>query len=236
MVPVGKDMTRFYESLLVIFAGFYCASLFAVRSRQLYALTLFSLVVSLSHYAVLFFLSYEGQVSFTTTYPLLFSAALIVGFGYLSVNVLRLTAQKRGDLIVNIAFYKLGAQGPICFFSEQALDKSVEVSMGGYLYSAIGQGQQYHQGLFGPVPWGNNEANQAAYVYSILLPDSEVPDPRLNKRNYLLITIVLRREMVHLVDASGIEKDLSNIVRHVSDLASLPEAQIQNIVREIHNR
>ncbi len=235
-VPLGKDMSRLYEALLIIFAGFYCASLFAVRARQLFALTIASLGVNLSHFAVLFFLSYGAQVSSTTTYALVFSIGLILGFGYISVNVLRLTSQKRGDIFTNIVFYKLASQGYVCFFAEHTLDPDLEVSMGGYLFSAIGQGQQYHLGIFGPIPWGPKELKQVAYVYSSMLRDSGVPDTRLKKSNYTLICLILRQDMANLVERSGLQRTLDSKVKNISDLANLTEEQIQNMARDIHDQ
>ncbi len=235
-VPLGKDMSRLYEALLLIFAGFYCASLFAVRARQLYALTFCSLGVNLSHFTLLFVLSYGAHVSSTITYALVFSVGLILGFGYISVNVLRLTSQKRGDIFSNIVFYKLASQGYVCFFAEHALDRDLEVSMGGYLFSAIGQGQQYHLGIFGPIPWGPKDLKQVAYVYSSMLTDSGVPDNRLKDTNYTLICLILRHDIANLVERSSLKRTLDSKVKKISDLASLTEDQIQNMVRDIHNQ
>ncbi len=234
LIPMGKDMTRLYESLIMIIVDFYLASLVAIRSRQLVILICLSFCVISSHFAVLFFLSYGGEFSFTTLYPHLYSLALVVGCGYVSLKVMSLTAHKRGDIFTNIVFYKLGQTGPECFFIDHPLERGLQASMGGYLYSAIGQGQQYHLGLFGPVPWGDKEAKQVAYIYSALLSDSGVPDIRLNGRNYLLIALILRQDMVHLVERNDLQIDLETSIRLISDLSNLAESQIREIVQVIH--
>ncbi|MHA2298186.1 MAG: GAF domain-containing protein [Candidatus Hodarchaeales archaeon] len=94
---------------------------------------------------------------------------------------------------IGIVAYTLGLKGPSPFFIDNMyFISNLEVTlvrMGLYLMTAIGQGQDHASGLFGPLPVPGHE-EYLVIVYSFTIPDEMQRDPRLNKKSYVLLTLV----------------------------------------------
>jgi tetratricopeptide (TPR) repeat protein len=60
---------------------------------------------------------------------------------------------------------------------------------------ALGQGQLYYEGLYGPLPLTES---YSSLVYARILPDSTQEDPRLDKKAYALICLGYPRDQDHI--------------------------------------
>ncbi|MHA1521156.1 MAG: hypothetical protein ACTSRK_13310, partial [Promethearchaeota archaeon] len=64
----------------------------------------------------------------------------------------------------------------------------------GSLFSiTLGQGQQYHQGLFGPLPFGNTSSY--ALVFAQTIADQTQKERRTHGRAYFLFSLVYQKKM-----------------------------------------
>ena len=69
-----------------------------------------------------------------------------------------------------------------------------KIVMTGSLFSiALGQGQAYHEGLFGPLPFG--EKDLSSIVYALLIEDLTQVQKRTHNQTYLLLCLVFTKKM-----------------------------------------
>ena len=73
-----------------------------------------------------------------------------------------------------------------------------------FLSIAIGQGQNYHHGLFGPLPIPEGKETEGkdklAILYSFSVKDEKMIDPRASKRNFIMIAFVLGTQVSNFFD------------------------------------
>ncbi len=91
--------------------------------------------------------------------------------------------EKWGAVIDNVENLNLNDSG-----TQQTLNEL------GAVYSfSIGQGQNYNEGLFGPLPF---EKNKQAIIYAKMMNDSSHSIKRLDGKNFILFTLVFPSKMV----------------------------------------
>ncbi|MFX0095971.1 MAG: tetratricopeptide repeat protein, partial [Candidatus Hodarchaeota archaeon] len=95
--------------------------------------------------------------------------------------------------------FKVGQTGPMIHIGEN-IDLSEPERMGevmhiGALYAmSLGQGQEYHEGLFGPLPFG--QSNLRAIIYTRQMSDSTQTEKRSRGLSYMLFSLVFLQKMV----------------------------------------
>ncbi len=108
-----------------------------------------------------------------------------------------------------------------------------QIILSGALYtSTLGQGQTYHQGLFGPFPFGKQ--NLRSLVYSKLIND---PSQKRNKGTiFVLVCFVFKKNIVPLFyDRIKIEIIFKNWLKKNTHINDLNQTSIENIYNLINS-
>ena len=92
--------------------------------------------------------------------------------------------EKWGIVIVNVENFEI----------TELKNKKTITEVGAIYSFIIGQGQNYNEGLFGPLPFGKN--NKQAIIYSKMMIDSSQDFKRLDGKNFVLFTIVFPSKMI----------------------------------------
>lgn len=67
----------------------------------------------------------------------------------------------------------------------------------GSLYSiSLGQGHSYHEGIFGPLPFG--QKNLRSIIYTLMIDDPSQTNNRSKKKSYVLLCLVFKKKIVPL--------------------------------------
>lgn len=230
-----RPINRLYETTAILIVGLLIITLYALKRVQ-YAMYTFIMVGILSlHFFVLVFHSYEGIFYNETIYTFAESVFFLIIAGIASFTILSLTVQSRTNVFTNVVLYKMTKMGPNAFFTEHPLEEDLLMTSGVYIYTAIGQGHSYPTGLFGPLPFGDDK-NQVALVYSTIVTDSNFPDPRLDGKNYIMIAFISKRGDEDLIDRRKLSEIISTQIKEISDLSTLQEKEIFQIIHVIRSQ
>ena len=130
----------------------------------------------------------------------------------------------------NTIIYKMTSVGPTPVFTEFEMDHDLLVKSGIFFYTAIGQGMQLNTGLFGPLPFGEDDSN-VALVYGSFVSDSDYP--RLKTQNYVLVVFVAKSKLVALVDKKRLIDVLIIKLGEIEDFSMLSEKDIRAMIKKI---
>ncbi len=95
-----------------------------------------------------------------------------------------------------LIFYAFQETGPTPVWAVDGEHVKVEndevllLRMGTYLYVLIGQGHNYPEGLYGPLPTTDHPELEC-FVLSKMIYDPVQKDPRLREQNYIILTIIV---------------------------------------------
>ncbi|MHA2272084.1 MAG: hypothetical protein ACXACI_09495 [Candidatus Hodarchaeales archaeon] len=93
--------------------------------------------------------------------------------------------------------------------------------LGLFYFTAIGQGGEYHQGLFGPLPVPNDKEH-VSFVFASLVADKAQLDDRAAGQSYTLVCLLCPRSQVpKYMDRAAIEESLSNIMNPLKDVSEI---------------
>ena len=120
--------------------------------------------------------------------------------------------------------------GPTPVFNEFEMDHDLLIKSGIFFYTAIGQGMQLNTGLFGPLPFGEDDSN-VALVYGSFVSDSDYP--RLKTQNYVLVVFVAKSKLVALVDKKRLIDVLIMKLGEIEDFSLLSEKEIRAMIKKI---
>ncbi len=117
-----------------------------------------------------------------------------------------------------IIMYTFREQGPYPSWASDGRlvqvkeDEILLYRLGTYFYVMIGQGHNYPAGFFGPLPTTDHPEYES-FVLSVMIEDPEQHDPRLEGRNYVLITFVVPRGMlISPLPREHLEQELSRMI------------------------
>lgn len=101
-------------------------------------------------------------------------------------------------------------------------------------YLTIGQGSNYHCGLFGPLPF--IESEQRSLVYANFLGDSGLKDPRMQQKNYLLLTIVFPARLSPIFyDQQKITSEFETFFLNFKNIQDLNETRLKEFQLRLLN-
>lgn len=120
--------------------------------------------------------------------------------------------------------WKMGPQGPEVVDSEvpdalipRSKQEMAGLLMGTVFISVLGQGDMYHEGLFGPLPVPLPDSEVRCLLVSKVLRDSSQEDHRLAGRNYVLVGLVYPNSAE--VERSIIQRLVTDWFNDLTDLA-----------------
>lgn len=100
------------------------------------------------------------------------------------------------------------------------------------LYSiSLGQGQAYHEGLFGPLPFG--ETDLRSIIFTRIISKREETE-EVETNNYVLFCLVFPREMMPLFyDRKRVEIFFTENTDHITSLTQITQEFLQNLHENI---
>ncbi|MFX0113985.1 MAG: hypothetical protein ACFFB3_05525, partial [Candidatus Hodarchaeota archaeon] len=100
--------------------------------------------------------------------------------------------------------------------SEQFIAK-----LGLFYFTAIGQGGDYHQGLYGPLPVPNDKEH-VAFVFSTLVADEAQLDVRAEGQSYVLVCLLCQKAHVpKFIDRPLIEASFADFFTNLEDISEI---------------
>jgi len=111
----------------------------------------------------------------------------------------------------------------------QAQQTLIEV---GAVYSfSIGQGQNYNEGLFGPLPFGKDKQ---AIIYAKMINDSSQKLKRLKGKNFILFTLVFPSKMVQFFyDRQKLTHIFEDEINNISMVHEIDEVFLHKLRKKI---
>ncbi|MHA1717959.1 MAG: tetratricopeptide repeat protein [Promethearchaeota archaeon] len=103
----------------------------------------------------------------------------------------------------------------------------------GSLYSiTLGQGQAYHEGLFGPLPFG--EKNLSSIIYALLIKDLTQVQKRTHNRTYLLLCLVFDKKMEPIFyDRQKIKEIFENQLKNIKNINQIDKNFLEFLRKKI---
>ena len=101
---------------------------------------------------------------------------------------------------------------------------------------SVGQGHEYHKGLFGPLPIAL-PSHSRAFIYSLILTDEENIDKRLNESNLALVTLLLPEKIVKFFnDRILLESLFNQQFNHIESITEITEKFLEHFLSKIKKR
>ncbi|MFQ5977847.1 MAG: hypothetical protein ACE5OZ_06955 [Candidatus Heimdallarchaeota archaeon] len=98
------------------------------------------------------------------------------------------------------------------------------LQLGLFYFTAIGQGENYHRGFYGPLPMPN-ETEYVSFVFTTLIPDQAQLDPSIEDQSYVLACLACHKTHVpKFMDRLDIEATFNNIFATVFDIREINSA------------
>ncbi|MFX1250285.1 MAG: tetratricopeptide repeat protein [Promethearchaeota archaeon] len=133
--------------------------------------------------------------------------------------------------------FKVGEAGPTIHKGEN-IDLSDPARMGemmhiGTLYAmSLGQGQEYHEGLFGPLPFGRSDLR--AVIYTRLVADQTQTEKRSHGMSYMLFCFVFLQKMVpFFYDQQKLEQLFETETSSLNDVTDITQEFLTNLRKKI---
>ncbi|MHA2298824.1 MAG: hypothetical protein ACXADA_22545 [Candidatus Hodarchaeales archaeon] len=139
--------------------------------------------------------------------------------------------------LTSLILIKLTDLGPVIHDHDIHFIQSDENDLTGlatYYSIALGQGQHYNQGLFGPLPFLATDYH--SLVYAILVNDTEQSDERFKGQNYILLCFLYHKKLERIVNKcrEEIEEIFELYFSSNNDLSQV-EHDLENIKAMIQN-
>ena len=139
------------------------------------------------------------------------------------------------------AVYKLGTTGSEVVSAQEgdiqvknSLDLlSWHLKAGLVFLTALGQGSEYHIGLFGPFPVPASKEH-SALVYATILPDAQADDPRMPGRSYTVVGLFYPRTLEILFPERDFISDvLAKFLDNIKDASELDNEKLDMLRNRI---
>ncbi len=98
---------------------------------------------------------------------------------------------------------------------------------------AVAQGEQYHEGLYGPFPYPDHP-DLLVLVFSKFLPDSKMDDPRFDKENYCLFVFAYPKGFYQIqFNRNEIEQIFKEFTESIIDVRDIRPQHLKELKRTI---
>ena len=136
------------------------------------------------------------------------------------------------------AIFNIGEEGtqlmhyePIHFMTNP---KDELTRLGTFYLIAIGQGDGYNEGLFGPLPISGT--NYTSILYSFCVPDPTAIDDRLKENNLIILTYIIKKELEYAFsNRAALELVFEKFTKSISEVNDITSDRIDEIKLEILN-
>ncbi|MCG3217723.1 MAG: response regulator [Candidatus Heimdallarchaeota archaeon] len=100
--------------------------------------------------------------------------------------------------------------------------------LGTFYLIAIGQGDGYNEGLFGPLPISNTDFT--SILFSFCVEDPHAVDVRLKEHNLIILTYIIKKELEYAFsDRTAIQSLLEEVTSSITEVKDLTEELVSEI-------
>ncbi len=105
------------------------------------------------------------------------------------------------------------------FFQE---DPDLFIGKLGLIYfTALGQGNDYHRGFFGPLPIPNKQ-DYVSFVYTTIVTDRQQTDPRAKGKSYVIVCLIfLKSDVPKFLDRECVETTFEDVFAAIADVSEI---------------
>ncbi|MFX0115880.1 MAG: hypothetical protein ACFFB3_15120, partial [Candidatus Hodarchaeota archaeon] len=108
-------------------------------------------------------------------------------------------------------------------FLQQNADQFL-LKLGFSYFAGIGQGDEYHQGFYGPLPVPY-EKKYVSFVFSTIALDRTQGDPRANGSSYVLVCLICQKSRVpRCIDRPSIEAAFKELFAELNDINDIDQS------------
>lgn len=142
------------------------------------------------------------------------------------------------ELVKNIAMVLISMSdfGPdiIASYNKPVeLDDTNGIRVATFITVSIGQGGEYHEGLFGPLPLSSPK-NYLAIIYSHILKDEKAKDQRLQQSNLALLTLFIPEALIKFFNnRQHIQEIINFSIQDVESLSEISDQILEKITTNI---
>lgn len=161
---------------------------------------------------------------------LLFTHSL--NLGDLNMPLTRADFQMHNRFVTQTAFIALEDLGPEVIFRFNDDGTIFNSASASKLISLVGQGEMYHEGLFGPIPVSKTDI--MSLIYSKLLTDDSIKDSRLQGQTLTLAAIAFHSSLVQqLPDRIRLQRIFDPFAR-ITNIINMNEEILKQIDANFH--
>ncbi|MHA2232649.1 MAG: hypothetical protein ACXAB4_09175 [Candidatus Hodarchaeales archaeon] len=126
----------------------------------------------------------------------------------------------KATILVYTGVESLALVDEVSEFLEKDPDRFI-LKLGFSYFVAIGQGNEYHRGFYGPFPVPN-DSEHLSFVFSTIVPDQEQLDTRANGESYVLACLFCQKSLVpKFIDRPMLEAVFEEIFAKVRDVKEI---------------
>ena len=134
---------------------------------------------------------------------------------------------------IGIMIFKHSNRGPILLQKDKESLKefnSTYLESIGIFYSvAIGQGGRWHEGLFGPLPFGES-GNYSSLIFTKQIADKNAVDKRMRQKNFLIIVLIMNQKVVGPL--ISIREEINSIIlKQLETLSDISEVNEKIVIK-----
>ncbi len=139
---------------------------------------------------------------------------------------------------VRLTLFKMGPKGPALVVTEdlppiEGSQDEFIFRIGVYYLAALGQGNIFNIGLYGPLPL-LNAPKHVALAYSFFIDDPTGLDPRTQGKTYAFIVITIPKNLVHLFsNRNAIEKVFEGEISRINSVHEITLVTLQKLKNRI---
>ncbi|MFX0095651.1 MAG: hypothetical protein ACFFBD_28195 [Candidatus Hodarchaeota archaeon] len=142
------------------------------------------------------------------------------------------SANELDNLSLAVISFKDWGPDPICYenLKWESQPDAFLTKLGVYYMTIIGQGCDYHHGLYGPIPV-HTHPDQEAYLFGFTVHDDSVKDKRAKKTAYSALLILFPKNLKPILHScvETINKLLSREIADIKDITQLTSATLAEI-------
>lgn len=142
---------------------------------------------------------------------------------------LTLTEETLHILPTQIGFLALEDLGPTLVFEESnTFGEIFDGLTSGQLISLVGQGELYHEGLFGPIPVSSN-TDLMCIIYSKKLRDPNIKDERLKGVTLTLVAVAFEKNLIQKLPERSILESIFSDFKKMNEIGEVSIQTLANI-------
>lgn len=132
--------------------------------------------------------------------------------------------------IICYATDETGLNSHVILLPEGLILNRVEIEKAGVYYlTLLGAGHTYHEGGYGPVPFGDSKT-LLAWLYTVVLEAEARSDPRIQKRTLVIFAFIFSKELKYkIVPETNLDESFDLILSSIVDIKEIDDQILRRI-------